>query len=88
LPSTTKATAKKKKVFSDNEDDEQDKSSKKTKQPLVKINQPNYWVEYFDESENEWFSAHPMIKDLCASEQIEKYCPFNYVLSIDRGLWL
>lgn len=87
LPSTSKIVVKKKAVSSDDEG-ENESHAKRHKQTmtLVKINKPNYWVEYFDENENDWIAAHPMIGDMHASQAIEKYRPFNYALTIDTGL--
>ncbi|KAI6191562.1 hypothetical protein M3Y97_00241500 [Aphelenchoides bicaudatus] len=45
-----------------------------------------YWIEYFDELENEWISVHPLTKNLCDAGGIEKHCPFSYVLGIDNNI--
>jgi hypothetical protein len=86
LPSSVSKKAKKETAKEKSEDNSQTK--KKQASTVDKESTTSYWVEYFDETENEWISVHPMIKDLCNAAEIETYRPFSYVLGIDNGLGL
>lgn len=95
LPSTMKVSSKKKAVKVENDNDLQDsdiedkpkpsKSKKKEEKVMKKPSNPNYWVEFFDEAENDWVPAHPKNENICSIENIEKYSKFNYALGIDKG---
>lgn len=87
LPSTVLKKPTKKEETNDEKEELQKSQSKRKKQIEDKSKTTSYWVEYFDELENDWIPVHPMIRDLCTTPEIGKYRPFSHVLGIDKGLY-